>query len=415
MKTLLLLAEQGDSLAQYELGLMYDKAKGIPHNHVEAHKWFSIATRSLDNEVSAKAAECLKQIAAKMTSEQIAEADKLAREWEPKEFSLAMSAFDGQLKDGVKARELGEYQIALKLLSPLAEQGNAEAQLNIAYMYREGQGVPQDDAEAAKWFQKSADQGDADAQYNIGYMQGEGQGVPQDYVEAHKWANLGARSADNEVSGNAAEYREQIAAKMTSAQIAEAKKLAREWKPKQLPFVLPEFAGQLDDRFKTKSLNINFQQTQELAEQGDVLAQLALGNMYNKGEGVPKDYAEAFKWFQKSAEQGDSNAQCILGNMYAEGKGVPQNSAKAVKWLMKSADRGYANAQCILGVIYNEGYSVPQDYVEGYKWCNLAAARAMDQDVRDEALRNRDMVASKMTPAQIVEALKLANDWRPVK
>ena len=73
-----------------------------------------------------------------------------------------------------------------------AEQGDATAQFNLAVMYHKGKGVPQDYAEAAKWYRKAAEQGHADAQYNLGNMYGKGQGVPQDYVQAHMWFNLAA-------------------------------------------------------------------------------------------------------------------------------------------------------------------------------------------------------------------------------
>ena len=58
-----------------------------------------------------------------------------------------------------------------------ADQGIAEAQFNLGVMYRDGQGVTQDYAEAVKWFRKAADQGNADAQFNLGVMYRNGEGV----------------------------------------------------------------------------------------------------------------------------------------------------------------------------------------------------------------------------------------------
>ena len=63
-----------------------------------------------------------------------------------------------------------------------ADQGYAAAQFNLGVRYDEGEGVPQDDEEAVRWYRLAADQGDADAQFNLGTMYAEGQGVPQDYV-----------------------------------------------------------------------------------------------------------------------------------------------------------------------------------------------------------------------------------------
>ena len=80
-----------------------------------------------------------------------------------------------------------------------------------------------------KWYRKSAEQGYALAQYNLGGMYAKGQGVTQNYVKAHMWSNLAAAQGDE----TAAKNRDIIAAKMTKAQIAEAQRLAAEWKPKK--------------------------------------------------------------------------------------------------------------------------------------------------------------------------------------
>ncbi len=86
-----------------------------------------------------------------------------------------------------------------------------------------------DYAEAVKYYRLAAEQGNENAQNNLGGMYEKGQGVPQDYVEAHKWLNLaGAKGLEVAIAN-----RERVARKMTPAQIAEAQRLAREWKPKK--------------------------------------------------------------------------------------------------------------------------------------------------------------------------------------
>ena len=122
-----------------------------------------------------------------------------------------------------------DYAEAVKWFGKAADQGYAEAQSNLGLSYGTGKGVPQDYAEAVKWYRRAADQGYAKAQVNLGVMYGTGQGVPQDYVQAHLWSNLAGVGGDK----IAAENRDSIAAKMTPAQIAEAQKLAREWKPRK--------------------------------------------------------------------------------------------------------------------------------------------------------------------------------------
>ncbi len=155
------------------------------------------------------------------------------------------------------------------------------------------------------------------------------------------------------------------------------------------------------------------QEFKPLAEQGDAGVQFILGVMYQKGQGVPQDYAEAMKWFLKAAEQGDAGAQFNLGFMYAKGQGVPQDYAEAIKWYQKAAEQGDASAQNNLGVMYKYGWGVPQDYVQAHTWYNLAASHWPPGSNRDMAVKNRDIVAAKMTPAQVAEAQRLAREWKP--
>jgi TPR repeat protein len=82
---------------------------------------------------------------------------------------------------------------------------------------------------AADWMKRAAEQGNAQAQDAIGRMYFGGVGVPKDYVEAHKWLSLAAAQGYKDT----AQFRDLIASAMTPAQIAEAQRLAREWKPKE--------------------------------------------------------------------------------------------------------------------------------------------------------------------------------------
>jgi len=99
-------------------------------------------------------------------------------------------------------------------------------------MYFDGKGVTQDYVEAAKWFRMAADQGNSSAQSNLGVMHALGRGVTQDYVQAYMWMHLSvASSKEREGSSQAATLLDEIAMKMTPQQIAEAQRLAGEWKP----------------------------------------------------------------------------------------------------------------------------------------------------------------------------------------
>ena len=174
----------------------------------------------------------------------------------------------GQFKQGNAAYDRGEFAEALRLLRPLADEGNPHAQGIVGIMYAAGNGVPQDYAESAKWFRLAADRGEAQAQFllggqfdtgrgvpqdygeavkwyrlaaeqgvgsaqlNLGVMYAKGHGVPQDDIEAHKWLNLAAATANDPSTRElAAKNRDAMASMMAPDQIAEAQRRAREWKP----------------------------------------------------------------------------------------------------------------------------------------------------------------------------------------
>ena len=90
---------------------------------------------------------------------------------------------------------------ALRWYRLAAEQGDASAQFRLGFTYGTGRGVPQDDAEALRWFRLAAEQGNANAQYNIGVMYNTGRGVPQDDAEALRWFRLVAEQGDDQRPG----------------------------------------------------------------------------------------------------------------------------------------------------------------------------------------------------------------------
>ena len=145
-----------------------------------------------------------------------------------------------------------------------------------------------------------------------------------------------------------------------------------------------------------------------LAEQGDALAQYNLGVLYRKGRGVPQDDVQARQWYAKAAAQGQAKAQFNLGTLYFNGEGVPKDYQQALRWFRLAADQGEAVAQTKIAIMYDEGQGVSQDLVQAYKWYSLAATNG-----DKPAAELRDALAKQMTPAQIAEAQKLAQEWKP--
>ncbi len=118
-----------------------------------------------------------------------------------------------------------DLEEALKWYSKAARQGNAAAQTNLGWMYDSGQGISQNRQHAVEWYRKAAEQGYAPAQANLGAMYGTGDSLPQDYILAYMWNNLAAAQGHTDAQKN----RDQIAAKMTAGQIAEAQQRTRKW------------------------------------------------------------------------------------------------------------------------------------------------------------------------------------------
>jgi V8-like Glu-specific endopeptidase len=189
-------------------------------------------------------------------------------------FSSVAPVTAGPLEDAVVATRKAEYVVAHQLLRPLAGNGDMRAQFNLGQLYANGWGVRRDYAEAVEWYRKAADQGLAVAQYNPGVAYANGEGVLQDDTEAARWYRLAAdqgypaaqfnlgiayangwgvprnlinaytwvnlslmRGIQNPAAAiTAAKSLKTIAQdKMTPGQIAEAQKLARDWKPMLKP------------------------------------------------------------------------------------------------------------------------------------------------------------------------------------
>ena len=132
-----------------------------------------------------------------------------------------------------------DYRQAKQWFEEAAKQGHAGAQVNLGTLYLNGDGAPESEQMALFWFSRAAAQRDALAFAKLGRMYERGRGVSQDLIQAHMWYNLSAAHGVKP----AAEARDALAKQMTPTQIAEAERLAREWKPKDRPGVVPTTAG----------------------------------------------------------------------------------------------------------------------------------------------------------------------------
>ena len=136
-------------------------------------------------------------------------------------FAAPISAQD--FEKGLEAAQSGDFETALKKWAPLADAGDSSAQFNVALLYGNGWGVPQDYKEVVKWYILATEQGDAAAQFNLGNMYNKGQGVLADFIIAHMWSNIAAANGNEP----GAENRELIAKNMTPEDISQAQTMAK--------------------------------------------------------------------------------------------------------------------------------------------------------------------------------------------
>jgi hypothetical protein len=182
-------ADQGDALCQIALGYGYSYGKGVPQDYVASAKWY----RQAANQGQADA-----------------------------QYNLGVLYHEGK---GVPQ----DYAQAVTWYRKAAQQDNASAQYNLGVCYRDGEGVPQDYIEAVDWFRKAADQGHVSAQSNLGACYANGNGVLRDYVQAYKWDNLASAQGEN----SAKQFLPFLEL------IAEAQRLAREFRPSRKAELIP--------------------------------------------------------------------------------------------------------------------------------------------------------------------------------
>ncbi len=149
------------------------------------------------------------------------------------------------------------------------------------------------------------------------------------------------------------------------------------------------------------------------AEQGNADSQFQLGGLYHFGHGVPHDEAQGFAWTMKAAEQGHTDAEFFIATCYTEGWGVPQDDPEGAVWLRKAAEQGHVTSQFMLGWAYGAGDvgGIPQDYTEAYFWLDIAASGEVTRKKRKEAIKRRDEAASQLTSAELSRVQERARKW----
>ena len=155
-----------------------------------------------------------------------------AQEWRRwLEMAAAQDYLDAQYNLGVILHERGDVA-GIQWLEMAAEKGDPDALYKLGRIYYLGHRTAQDHGQALKCFRDLAEKGQPEGQFHLGVMYYKGESVPQDFVLAHNWINLAASRTTGDEADRARRLRDRVAEAMTREQIAEAQRIARQWKPK---------------------------------------------------------------------------------------------------------------------------------------------------------------------------------------
>lgn len=241
-------------------------------------------------------------------------------------------------QSALAALDAGDFEVAVQILTPLADAGDAWAMNALAGLYLRGLGVESNTSKGVGLLSEAAKLGNANAQYNMGVFHLDGLGVPADERAAARFFLEAAKQG------------------FAAAQFEMGNILA-------------------SGRFE-----------------GDPARIAILGKRKVDSTAVPDDDVAAAEWYRKAATQGHAGAQYNLGWMYNDGRGVPQNFAEAYKLYREAASQGLTSAQSHLALLYARGEGAPKNLTLAYMWSLVAAASG------DEvALHNREIIADGLS------------------
>ncbi len=383
--SLLYYAECEDTTAQVLLGDAYLNGNGVKKNTKEAVRWLKRATKLGSSEAPRKLADYYTTCS-----------------W-PYNYTkyYKIAAERGDVIAQVKLADLymtpgnlHSKKSAAKWYLRAAENGNAEAQSNIGWMYIHGKGVNRDHEEGIKWYRKAVKNGSVSALFLLGYAYLYGYGVPADYKEAMNYYAQGAvlgnvdaiegylqtqlavksagMPADKEYLANL-----HILAnggdKKSQAELGERFRLgigvkqdfdlACKWLSKATSGDEPNVDAQLSYGMVYESNELYYRKISYMgtiysalyffhmaAEEGSAMAQTMIGFFYEVDE---MDYDEALIWYQRAAKRGNPQAEFLIGAMYEKGKGMERDTAEARKWYGKAAAHGDMCGKMALAMLSN--------------------------------------------------------------
>ncbi len=278
------------------------------------------------------------------------------------EISYSLTITNGDVA-AAEAKQLAKRQAAaVDWYTKSADQGYAKAQHALAWMYLNGEGVPQSNDKAIELLSKAGAQGHFDAQFELGEIYRKGQITDTDYAKAIEWYSMASEQGDfySTAIRNALVRATDESNPVKQIYVdAEA----------QTDLGLKYYAGEEVEQDYAKAVEL----FEGAAMLGTTTAQWMLGVMYFNGEGVAQNSKQSVAWHTIAAELGHADAQFRLGFLYDKGYGVSKNTALAVDWYTKPAEQGNLNAQFSLGHLLYHGAGVKADHASSLTWYDMAA------------------------------------------
>lgn len=277
---------------------------------------------------------------------------------------------------------------ALKWYWAAAEQGNAAAQNDVGLMFRLGHGVEQDKQEAVKWYRKAAKQEYPSALFNLGTAYYNGDGVGIDDVAAYEWFLLAQKFGSQPAADAAKRMKEGAAGRSQSAAFEKIGDMYQKGDD------LPQSSSKAVDWYR------------KAAENGEAGAQMKLASLLLQGQNATSNYGEVHRLCEKAANLHFSPGAYCMGQLYEQGLGVERDISKAAKWFGEAANMGLAAGALRVGEMYWNGEGFKQDKISAYEFIYIASTSDLP-----EAKRERECLEKELTPNELKKGKAKAVEW----
>ncbi|MEO1457939.1 MAG: caspase family protein, partial [Pseudomonadota bacterium] len=302
------------------------------------------------------------------------------------------------------------YRGAIRGFKRLAAAGNAAAMNELGRMYGIGQGVPRDPAEAARWYRQSAEAGYHWGMHNLAWRYRQGDGVERNFARAFELfeqsAEIGNPSGMN-MLGSMYQNGQGVAQDDARALefYLEAAAAGEGWGARNAAKLVEKGRGAARDPVRVREL---YQRARILFEPaaagGDRASMNGLGLLYEYGEGVEQDDAQALSHYRDAAAAGYAPGAVNAGKLLRKGRGAPRDYAAALAYFEEAAAAGNGTGMNMLGIMHEYGQGVPKDDTKALGHYLDAAAAGSSWGARNAGIffRNGRGTARDFTRARVL-------------